>query len=67
MYNSFNFMHFSMGGFIIGIIIILVLFLLFRNFQLIFGSWKINEIVSLLKEIRDNLKKKSEEENNQPR
>jgi len=59
MYNSFNFMHFSMSGFVIGIIIILVLFLLFRSINLWY--WKINEIVSLLKEIRDNQKKKSGE------
>ena len=60
MYNSFNFTHFFTGSFIIGILIILVLFLLFRSVNLWY--WKINEVIKLLKEIRDNLKNKPEEE-----
>ena len=54
-----SFMSSFTGNFVIGIIIILVIFLLFCWVNLWY--WKINEIVNLLKEIRDNQKKKTEE------
>lgn len=47
-------------SFIIGLGIILVLFLVFRTVTLWY--WKIDKIVKLLKEIADNLKKRSKEE-----
>ena len=51
--------------FIIGISVIILLFIIFR--EIVTWYWKINEIVNLLKEIRNNTKKEQKaEENNQP-
>jgi len=50
----------SMTQFLIGIVVIITLFLIFR--AIVLWYWKISEIVKLLKEIADNLKKKSKEE-----
>jgi len=48
-----------MRNILIGIIVAILLFLIFRAYVLWY--WKINEIVKLLKEISDNLKKESKE------
>jgi ABC-type uncharacterized transport system permease subunit len=56
---SFNFSSLIVPG-IIGLGIILIIFLILRSFTLWY--WKINEIVNLLKEIRDNTKKEQKEE-----
>jgi len=51
---------FSISDFLIGIIVIVALFLIFRAFVLWY--WGISKIIRLLEEIADNLKKKSKEE-----
>lgn len=48
------------SNFLIGIVVVIVLFLIFR--AIILWYWKINKIVKLLEEIANNLKKKSKEE-----
>jgi len=56
---SFNFSS-LIGPGLIGLVIILIVFLILRSFTLWY--WKINEIVNLLKEIRDNTKKEQKKE-----
>ena len=46
--------------YLLGVIIIIISFLIFR--AIILWYWKVNEIVKLLKEIRDNTKKEKIED-----
>ena len=57
--SSFDFSS-LMGRGLIGLVIILVVFLILRIFALWY--WRVNEIVDLLKEIRNNTKKEQKEE-----
>lgn len=50
----------SITPFLIGIVIIIVLFLIFH--AIVLWYWGISKIIRLLEEIADDLKKKSKEE-----